>query len=60
MLNRLNGAPSQRPVQPDRDRALYRLALAAVLVVIVGASMGLDSAMAVAFSLGVMEAARSL
>jgi hypothetical protein len=47
-------------VQPDRDRALYRLALAAVLVVIVGASMGLDSAMAVAFSLGVMEAARSL
>jgi hypothetical protein len=47
-------------VQPERDRALTRLALAAVLVVIVGASLGLDAAMAVALSLGVMEAARSL
>jgi hypothetical protein len=59
-LDRLNGAPYERPVQPERDRVLSRLALAAVLVVIVGASLGLDAAVAVAFSLGVMEAARSL
>jgi hypothetical protein len=36
-------------------RSLRRLALAAVLVVIVGLSLGLDPAMAVAFSLAVME-----
>jgi hypothetical protein len=47
-------------VRPERDRVLSRLALAALLVVIVGASLGLDAAMAVAFSLAVMEAARSL
>ncbi len=57
---RLNGAPPDRPVPRQRDRALSQLALAAVLVVIVGASLGLDAAMAVAFSLAVMEAARSL
>ncbi len=37
------------------DRRLRRLALAGALVVIVGFSVGLDTAMVVAFSLAVME-----
>jgi hypothetical protein len=57
-LDRVSGTPPDRPMQPERERDLYRLALAALLVVIVGASLGLDAAMAVAFSLAVMEAAR--
>jgi hypothetical protein len=40
------------PVGPN----LHRFVLATILVVIVGSSLGLDAAMAVAFSLGVMEA----
>jgi hypothetical protein len=40
----------------DRHRNVHRLVLATILVVIVGASLGLDAAMAVAFSMGVMEA----
>jgi hypothetical protein len=39
------------------DGTIQLLALAAVLVVIVGLSLGLDAAMAVAFSLAVMEIA---
>jgi hypothetical protein len=57
-LDRVSATPPDRPMQPERDRDLHLLALAALLVVIVGASLGLDAAMAVAFSLAVMEAAR--
>jgi hypothetical protein len=35
---------------------VHRLVLATILVVLVGASLGMDAAMAVAFSLAVMEA----
>jgi hypothetical protein len=44
-----------KPTPPGHHRALRRLALAAALVAIVGLSLGLDAAMAVAFSLVVME-----
>ena len=37
------------------DRRLRRLALAGALVVLIGFSLGLDGAIAVAFSLTVME-----
>jgi hypothetical protein len=37
------------------DRSLQRIALAGVLVVIVGLSLGLNAAMVVAFCLAVME-----
>jgi hypothetical protein len=40
---------------PEHVRTFRRLALAAVLVFVVGLSLGLDAAMAVAFSLAVME-----
>jgi hypothetical protein len=40
----------------EHNHDVHRLVLAALLVVIVGASLGLDAAMAVAFSLAVMEA----
>jgi NH3-dependent NAD+ synthetase len=40
---------------PGQRRIIRRLAIASVLIVVVGISLGLDSAMAVAFSLAVME-----
>jgi hypothetical protein len=40
---------------PGHQRTARRLALAAVLIVLVGLSLGLDAGMAVAFSLAVME-----
>jgi hypothetical protein len=42
-------------MSPGQRRIVRRLTLASVLVVVVGLTLGLDSAMAVAFSLAVME-----
>ena len=42
-------------MSPGQRRILRRLTLASVLVVVVGLTLGLDAAMAVAFSLAVME-----
>jgi hypothetical protein len=42
-------------MNPVADRRLRRLALAGALVVLMGLSLGLDGAIAVAFSLTVME-----
>jgi hypothetical protein len=42
-------------MSPGQRRIFRRLALAAVLVIVVGLTQGLDAAMVVAFSLAVME-----
>jgi len=42
-------------IPPGQRRVLRRLALASVLVVAVGLTLGLDAAMVVALSLAVME-----
>jgi hypothetical protein len=42
-------------MSPGQRRIARRLTLASVLVVVVGLTLGLDAAMAVAFSLAVME-----
>ncbi len=42
-------------MSPGQRRIVRRLTLATVLVVVVGLSLSLDAAMAVAFSLAVME-----
>jgi hypothetical protein len=43
------------PVPPEHARTVRRLALAGVLVVVIGLVHGLDVGMIVAFSLAVME-----
>ncbi len=42
-------------MSPDAYRMLRRLAIATVLLIIIGVVHGLDAAMIVAFSLAVME-----
>jgi hypothetical protein len=46
--------------RPEQTRSVQRLVLAAVLVVLVGFSFGLDGAVAVALCLAVMEVAGHL